>query len=59
MPSHSHFLLTSGSAPNSRQHKRTDGIKNHRLIINRKQLFANALGYRVKSGAGAIGQDNS
>ena len=34
------------------QHQRTDGVINHRLVIDGQQLFANTLGNRVKPRAG-------
>lgn len=45
--------------PDPRQHQRADRIVDHRLVVDRQQLFADALGNRIKTGAGASGEDDS
>ena len=41
------------------QHQHADGIIDHRLVVDGQQLFADAFGDRVESGAGAAGQDDA
>ena len=38
------------------QHQRTNGVIHHRLVVDGQQLFANALGNRVKPRAGPAGE---
>ena len=43
----------------SRQHQRTDGVIDHRLVVDRQQLLADAFRNRVETGAGAAGEYNA
>ena len=43
----------------AREHEGADGVVDHRLVVNWQQLLADALGYRVQSGAGASGKNNA
>ena len=42
-----------------RQHQRADGVIDHRLVVDRQQLFADAFRNRVETGAGAAGEYNA
>ena len=44
--------------PQPAQHQRGERITNHRLVVNRQQLFADDLGERIEAGAGAAGEEN-
>ncbi len=41
------------------KHESRDGIIYHRLVVDRQQLFADPLGYGVKTRAGASGENDS
>ena len=45
--------------PNARVHQHRHRIVNHRLIVNREQLFARHLGQRIQARAGTARQNNS
>ena len=45
--------------PDTRQHQHADGVVDHRLVVDGQQLFADALGDRVETGAGAAGEDDA
>ena len=45
--------------PDAREHQRGERVVDHRLVVDRHQLLADALGDRVQSRAGAAGQDDS
>ena len=42
-----------------RQHQRADGVIDHRLVVDRQQLLADAFRNRVETGAGAAGEYNA
>ena len=42
-----------------RQHQPVDRLIHHRLVINRQKLLADSLGNRVKTCAGAAGEDDA
>ena len=44
---------------NARQHEGGQRIVDHRLVVDRQQLFAGDHGQRVKPGAGAAGENNA
>ena len=44
---------------NARQHKGGQRIVDHRLVVDRQQLFAGDHGQRIKPGAGTAGQNNA
>lgn len=48
-----------GLTPQSFASISADGVMDHRLVINGRELLANALGYGIKAGAGASGEDYS
>ena len=41
------------------QHQRRQRVVDHRLVVDRHQLLADAQGDRVQPGAGAAGKDDS
>ena len=47
------------NVPNAGQHQGRQRVVNHGLVINRHELFADALGDRMKSRSGSTGQDDS
>src|SRR5690348_10190360 len=43
----------------TRQHERAEWIVNHRLVVNRQQLFRNGFRHGVEPGAGAAGKNDA
>jgi hypothetical protein len=43
----------------ARQHQGAERVIDHRLVVDRQQLLADALGDRIQPGAGAAGQDDT
>src|SRR5680860_512504 len=42
----------------TREHQHRERVVNHRLVVDRQQLFGDAFGDGVKAGAGASGENN-
>ena len=57
------FLLMWGryhkDLPNAGQHEDGQGVINHGLVVDRKQLLRDRHGRRIKSGAGTTGEENA
>src|SRR3546814_16034718 len=43
--------------PDARQHKRGQGVVDHRLVVDRKQLLADDMRHRMQPGAGPAGEN--
>ena len=55
-----HFAIYSlyDSVTDTCQHQCTNGIVHHRLVIDGEQLLAHPLGYGIKAGTGAAGEND-
>jgi len=43
----------------ARQHQHAERVIDHRLVVHRQQLLADALGDRIEPGAGTAGEDDA